>query len=553
MHRRLLLGLLAGLLLPGVAAAEDAPVARFSEVTYAAPGVEFPEEGNFRNPILPGFHPDPSVVKVDGDFYLVTSTFGWFPGIPVFHSTDLVNWELVSHAIERPGQLDFSGLNIVTDGVYAPAITYHDGTYYIFNTCVRCGDNFYVTAEDPAGPWSDPIWVDFGGIDPSLFVDDDGSAWVVNNDAPEGGSQYEGHRALWIQRIDLETGKMFGPRTQIVDGGVHIEDQPIWAEGPHIYKIDGWYYLLAAEGGTADQHSQTIYRSRNVDGPYEAGPVNPILTQRDMPRPRENPVEATGHADFIQLDDGSWWGVFLAVRPFEGQESLLGRETWLLPVEWRDGWPIFLDEGVPVPWELPKPDLPQGSKSVVLPFWTEDFAGEGLSGEWLTMRGPPGDWLALESGDLLLSAGADRASDKGQPHAVMRRMRHPDAVWMTTVSFTPEQQGDFAGLLAFAHEDHYLAFGIGDEGEGPEIVVRKRSSAEADEVVVKRYKLENVPDKVTLLLKIEDGQAIPGWYVSADTNSSYLDMVFDISDMASIHSGLFTGVTVGPYAVRGGE
>ena len=246
---------------PAAAPAAAEPVAVFSDIRYQAIDPPQAAEGHYRNPVLPGFHPDPAVLRVGEDFYLVTSTFGWFPALPVYHSRDLVNWKLIGHAVDRPGMLDLAGLSIVGDGVYAPGLEYHNGKFYLFNTCVRCGGNFFVTATDPAGPWSDPVWLELGGIDPARFVDDDGSTWALNNDEPRGGSRYEGHRALWIQRIDLETGAMVGPRTQLVDGGVKPEENPIWPEGPHIYKVDGWYYLNAAEGGTAEGHAQTIYRS----------------------------------------------------------------------------------------------------------------------------------------------------------------------------------------------------------------------------------------------------------------------------------------------------
>src|SRR5690606_19736494 len=179
-NMRSLLAVAVTLAISAPAAAAAAPAARFLDMTYEAQKTTAPPAGQFRNPVLPGFHPDPSITRVGDEFYLVTSTFGWFPGIPVFHSRDLVNWRLISHAIDRPGQLDFSGVRVVTDGVYAPAIEHHDGTFYVFNTCTRCGGNFYVTATDPAGPWSDPVWMDFDGIDPSLFVDEDRRAWLVN-------------------------------------------------------------------------------------------------------------------------------------------------------------------------------------------------------------------------------------------------------------------------------------------------------------------------------------------------------------------------------------
>jgi len=337
--------LVAAFGLMGAAPLSAAPAARFDFVSYRAldPAPATPPN-SYRNPILPGFQPDPSIVRVGRDFYLVTSTFSWFPGLPIYHSTDLVNWRLTGHAIDRAGQLDFSGRR-GNEALFAPAIEHHGGKFWIVNTCIDCGGNYVITSDKAEGPWSDPVWLDFGGIDPSLVFGEDGRAWIAYNDAPPGEPLYEGHRAIWLQEFDPVAMRMKPARTLLVNGGLALKDKPVWAEGPHIYRRDGWYYLMAAEGGTADRHSETIYRSRTIEGPYEAGPVNPILTQRAMALNRPDRVEATGHADLVRLDDGSWWGVFLATRPFAGQSTLLGRETFLLPVRWIDGWPRFLDPG----------------------------------------------------------------------------------------------------------------------------------------------------------------------------------------------------------------
>ena len=532
-----------------------APVARFGEVTYAAEEPPAPA-GSYRNPVLPGFQPDPSIVRVGDDFYLVNSTFAWFPGIPVYHSRDLVNWRLIGHAIDRPGMLDFSGLKIVTDGVYAPAIEHHAGRFYIFNTCVRCGDNFYVTATDPAGPWSDPVWLDFDGIDPSLFVDDDGRGWLVNNGPPVGEPRYEGHRAIWIQEFDLASGKLTGPRTLLVDGGVRPQDNPIWAEGPHIYKVDGWYYLNAAEGGTAEDHSQTIYRSRSVTGPYEPGPVNPILTQRDLPPDRPDRVEATGHADMVRLDDGTWWAVFLATRPFAGQSTLLGRETWLLPVEWRDGWPLILEQGRPVPWEVRKPNLPAGERAD-WSRWTDSFDAPRLSAEWLRMRSAGNErWFALdrERGELQLVARPDAAGGSGLPSYLARRMRHPAATWTTRLSFVPQREGDFAGLLALIAEDRFVALGVEQLSDKRMLAVRRRSSTEQPETgeLVTSQELATAGE-IELKLAIDRGTAELAWRPAGAREWRVLAASLDVEFMSSVRSGLFTGVTVGPYAVSGKE
>ena len=527
-------------------AALAAPTATFDYLEYRATGDTGPvAPETFRNPVLPGFHPDPSIVRVGDDFYAVTSTFSWFPGLPIFQSTDLVNWRFVGNAIDRPEQVDFSGLG-TNRGLFAPAITHHGGKFWIVNTCIDCKGNFVITADDPAGPWSDPAWLDFGGIDPSLFFAEDGTAWVVYNDAPPGEPRYEGHRALWLQQFDPAAMKMLPTRTLLVDGGVDPSKNPIWAEGPHIYKIDDWYYLLTAEGGTADQHSQTIYRSRELQGPYAPGPFNPILTQRDLPADRPDRVEATGHADIVQLDDGTWWGVFLATRPFAGQSTLMGRETFLLPVRWIDGWPRFLDQGEAVPMELARPNLPPAT-DIDLRSWREDF-DEGLSGEWISLRTPgpvQSRMVDPDTGRLQVIAGPDAAGSLGNPAFVGRRLRHHDADFTTRLKFDPDQPGDFGGLLAIMDESHFLAFGI----EQGRMVARLRTDPaqpEFGEVVAEQAISANGP--VELRLSLRGGSAKVSWRERAGGAWQDLGAPINVEPLASVHAGLFTGLVVGPYA-----
>ena len=536
----------AALLTIASAPSPATPTARFAELSYAAKELPETPAGRYRNPVLPGFQPDPSIVRVGDDFYLVNSTFAWFPGIPIYHSRDLVHWRQIGNAIDRPGMLDFAGLG-TSRGVFAPAITWHGGTFYVLNTCVDCGGNFIITATDPAGPWSDPVWLDFDGIDCSLFVDDDGSAWIVNNGPPPEAPRYDGHRAIWIQPFDLTALKLFGPRKVLVDGGVHPEEKPVWAEGPHIFKRDGWYYLMAAEGGTAENHSETIYRSRRPDGPYEPGPVNPILTQRNLPADRRNRVEATGHAELVRLDDGNWWGVFLATRPFAGQSTLLGRETYLLPVSWIDGWPLFLAPGKPVPPLIERPKLPSSPGSA-WDRWTDDFTEKTLSPEWLRLRNPgPMQDHALEGGELLLVPSSDPAGSLGTPPFWGKRLRHPAATISTTVSFEPDKAGDFAGLLAFMDEAHFLAFGI----EGQRIVARLRTDAKQDprgELAASAPLVAK--GSVELRIALDGGTVALSWR-EADGRWWVLAPRIDVEPLASVHAGLFTGLVVGPYALAG--
>jgi len=530
------------------------PTAWFDFVEYRAAAEEQQvPPGQYRNPVLPGFHPDPSIVRVGDDFYLVNSTFSWFPGLPIFHSRDLVNWNLIGHAIDRPGMIDLTGLG-TNRGLFAPAITHHGGKFWIVNTCIDCAGNFVITADDPAGPWSDPVWLPFGGIDPSLFFDADGAAWIVYNDAPPGEPQYDGHRALWLQRFDPSSMTLAGERTLLVDGGVDFAAQPVWAEGPHIYRVHGWYYLLAAEGGTADQHSQTIYRSRNVAGPYEPGPVNPILTQRGLDPARPDRVEATGHADLVELDDGSWWGVFLATRPFAGQSTLLGRETFLLPLEWEDGWPRFLDPGEAVPPLVDRPALPRFA-GTDWSGWRDDFDGARLSPEWIGLRTPgmvQHVGIGRAEDALWVSAGPDGAGSLGRPAFTGRRLRHHAAEITTRVAFAPSEVGDFAGLLAFMDESHFLAFGIEGAGGGRALVARLRDQASEPEagMEVARAALP-ATGAIELRVALDGGTARLGWRTAGAPGWTMLGGPVDVEGLASVHAGLFTGLVIGPYAVAG--
>ena len=542
----LVLGALLGTL-TGPALAQPAPTARFDYVQYRGEEPGPPPAGTFRNPVLPGFHPDPSIVRVGADFYAVTSTFSWFPGLPVFHSRDLVNWRQIGNAIDRPGQVDFSGLGI-NRGLFAPAITHDGDRYWIANTCIDCGSNFVITASDPAGPWSDPVWLDFGGIDPSLYFEGD-RAWIVYNDAPPGEPLYEGHRALWLQEFDVEAMQVMPERTLLVNGGVDLSAEPVWAEGPHIYKVGEWYYLLTAEGGTADQHSQTIYRSRAVDGPYEPGPLNPILTQRDLPGDRPDRVEATGHADFVQLDDGSWWALFLATRPFAGQSTLLGRETFLLPVTWEDGWPYFLEPGEAVPVAPPRPELAP-SPGTDWSQWRDDFDEGPLGDEWLYIRTPGAvQRTATADGALHIVASADAAGSLGMPAFAGRRMRHHTASFETRVNFEPTAAGQRAGLLAFMDEGHFLSATVELSGNGRAVVVRRRAHDDDPTEGAKMAQLTVAADgPVDLRLRFDGGEAL---VAIRQSNGAWRDVggSIDVEPLASVHAGLFTGLVVGPYAV----
>jgi xylan 1,4-beta-xylosidase len=505
--------------------------------------------GQYRNPVIPGFHPDPSIVRVGQDYYLVNSSFAFFPGLPVFHSRDLVNWQQIGNAIDRPGMFDFTGLGVAR-AIFAPTIRQHSGQFYIANTCIECGFNFIITARNPAGPWSDPVFLPpVDGIDPDLFFDDDGRAWIANNGPPAGDPHYDGHRALWIQELDLRTLKMTGPRQIIVNGGVRIADKPIWTEGPHMFKRDGWYYLIAAEGGTAGNHSETVFRSRRVTGPYGPGPINPILTQRDLDPARRFPVQATGHADFVRTSKGQWWAVFLGTRPYAANLSNMGRETFLLPVQWqKHGWPLILPAKTAVPQVAAGPEQRGNSGA-----WRDEFSAPKLDAAWLMLRTPKERWFSLTTHPdaLTLTARAISLGSKANPGFLAIRQRHHDALVETELRFLPGRIGDRAGLAIFADEQHHFFFGLQQAASGPQLIVARRNGPDDPEEGRILAQTPMTTDKPLRLRLAARGAAVDFSFAGLNGQWQLLLKGADGSILASEATNQFTGTVIGPYASAG--
>nr|WP_229238422.1 glycoside hydrolase family 43 protein [Dyella amyloliquefaciens] len=511
--------------------------------------------GHYYNPVLAGFSPDPSVVRVGDRYYLVNSSFAYFPGIPVYESRDLVHWKAVGHVIERPSQLGFDGLGM-SRGVFAPAIAHHDGTFYVVNTAVDSGGNFIATAKDPAGPWSDPIWLAGldGAIDPSLFFDEDGKVYLVNNGAPAGQPKYQGHRAIWMQQLDLERHALVGPRRVILDGGVDPSKQPIWIEGPHVYKRDGWYYLMCAEGGTGPQHSEVVLRSRAVWGPYTPYQGNPILTQRDLPADRANPVINAGHADLVDATDGSWWAVFLASRAYGHGHYNTGRETFVLPVTWKDGWPTILPPGQAIgpvaqgPAFLQK-DATQAPHSGNFS-WRDEFDQATLDPSWLFVRVPSRPWadLASQPGQLTIHPLAEDLDSLRNPSFLARPQQHL-AFEASTALAVPAHEGVEAGLAAFQNEHYWYALGV--QRHGSEWILALRRHRGDDVAVVATTTLPH--DIKTLKLKIAGDGGHYGFAYDDGTGWHWLRRDEDGTLLSTDVAGGFIGTTVGPYARRLGK
>ncbi|GAB2879890.1 glycoside hydrolase family 43 protein [Streptomyces mayteni] len=427
----------------------------------------------YQNPVIGGFHPDPSVVRVGEDYYLACSSFEYFPGVPLFHSRDLVHWRQLGNVLDRPSQLRLPPGTPASAGIYAPTLRHHEGRFWLITTVVGAGGTFLVHAERPEGPWSDPVWIDLPGIDPDLAWDEDGSCWCAFSD---GG--------IRVARIDPRSGAVLeGPR-------------PLWSgtglkypEAPHLYRIDDWWYLLLAEGGTERGHAVSIARGRSPRGPFEPAPANPILTHGATDRP----IQSTGHADLVSAADGTWWLVLLATRPhgYTPNFHVLGRETFLTPVRWADGWPAVgpVEERHPAPaaWHPPAPEPVR-----------DDFDTPALAPRWVSPRErPDGAWsLTARPGWLRLTATGS-ALDRARHTLVGRRQQHPDC----RVRVRMDPGSATAGLVVRLDEAHHYALEVA-EGEA-RVVARVGPLSQC----VARRPVP--PGPLTLLLDIRTRDVLP--------------------------------------------
>src|SRR5215469_10503502 len=480
--------------------------------------------GGFTNPVIPGFFPDPSVCRAGDEYFLVTSSFTYFPGVPVFRSADLVHWVQVGNVLDRPSQLDLSATTeYASHGVWAPTIRYHAGRFWMITTnhTASGSHNFFVTADGPAGPWSDPVPVGIDGVDPDLAWDDEGNCWV----------SFSTGQSIMRCRIDDRTGAVLEP------------PEPTWSgtglqfpEAPHLLRRDGTWYLLIAEGGTDRGHTVAIARGPSPTGPWEGCPANPILTHRST----DHPIQNTGHADLVEAIDGSWWMVVLGVRPrgFSPGFHVLGRETFLVPVEWADGWPVVGD------LSLEMPVSPPGHRvSHPVPA-RDDFGASALAPAWVSVRSPlaaaaslderPG-WLTLHGNGQDLDGDAPVFAGRRQQHHRCRARALIDPGDSTE-----------AGLAVRMDEDRHYEVFLHDGS----IAVRARIGPLADVVrcvpspspdVVLRIETHGddyAPDRILLGCENDDGT----FRVLADLDGRYLS--------TEVATG-FIGRVIGLYVVAG--
>ncbi|MEJ3750849.1 glycoside hydrolase family 43 protein [Actinomycetes bacterium KLBMP 9797] len=483
-------------------------------------------DGAFTNPVVAGMHPDPSVCRVGDDYFLACSSFEYFPGVPIFHSRDLVHWEQIGNALDRPGQLSLPPETPSSGGVYAPTLRHHDGRFWLITTNVAPGGGTMIyTATDPAGPWSEPVRVAGVGIDPDLAWDERGNCWCTS-------------AGIYQVRIDPYTGQTFGESKRLWSGAPGAQAP----EAPHLYRIGGYWYLLIAEGGTERGHAVSVARGPAPDGPFEPCPANPILTHRGTNRPIQN----TGHADLVEAPDGSWWMVLLGVRPRGGTPGwhVLGRETYLAPVTWVDGWPVVGEVG-PRMAAPPWPPHP-----VATPPVRDDFDGYPLHPRWISVRSrPAGSWSVTDRpGWLTLHARGGSLDDPDVTY-LGRRQQHPSC----RVRALIDPSEGSGGLAVRVDEQHHYEIEVGDG----QVRVAARTGSFRPTVATRAAPAGPVRLRIDVL-----AAAPEGWHPRAEPDLLRLgveapDGTFDVLAeldgryLSTEVAGGFTGRVFGMYAAAG--
>jgi len=513
------------------------------------------------NPILPGFYPDPSVCAAEGAFYIVNSSFSYFPGLPIFKSTDCCHWEQIGNIIDRPGQLDFTGAG-VSRGLFAPTIRYYNGKYYCICTLVDTLGNFFVTADKPEGPWSDPIAIEGAeGIDPSLFFDDDGTVWYTGTRPAPEGVKYNGNWEIWVQKLDINTGKLLGEPKGIWRGALKNCE---WPEGPHIYKINGKYYLLHAEGGTGPDHAVTIARSDAVDGEWVGKKANPILTHRHLGMGAG--VIYVGHADLFQDNMGKWWMVLLASRPYgngdknsadKGRYCNMGRETFLVPVKWEEDWPV-------VSWETGLVEqaydtvghvvkrTDSDSDAVVFPE-CDDFNEKELAGYWLSLRARNPEYVnCTDKKGCLRLYGSGKMTEAGDTAFVARRQSAFSYEASTQVKLHFANDNDCAGLVCFQSEKFNYRLQV--KLSKKILVLQLIKAAGGDDEVMAEEVITGGSKSTEIVLRvIAAKQNLKFEYGYDERNMNVLADKVDGSILSVEKAGGFVGTIIGMFAEAGAD
>ncbi|MVN77610.1 family 43 glycosylhydrolase [Hymenobacter sp. HMF4947] len=508
------------------------------------------------NPILTGFYPDPSITKVGKDYYLVNSTFSYFPGIPVMHSRDLKNWQQVSNVISRPSQMNFLG-DRMTRGLFAPAIEYHNGTYYVTCTLIDHKGNFVVTAKNPAGPWSDPTFLpEVRGIDPSLYFEGDKAYVIYNSDPPDNKPLYDGHRSIKVIELNPQTLQTVGEAKIVVNGGVDLSKKPVWIEGPHLMKRGSWYYLYAAEGGTSVNHTEVVFRSKAALGPFVPYEKNPVLSQRELPKDRKDPITSAGHAQFVEGPDGQTYAIFLAVRPYEGNYYNTGRETFIVPVVWQDEWPVMDPgpNGVQYSYKASYPEVklpgarPQsGNFGYTLTFEKQ------LDPALLFLRTVDSTNFSLSKAKgLTLKLKPETCAELGNPAFIGKRQQHMYSSAETELTFAAKAENETAGLVAFQDEKHFYYLCKSTENGQPVVQLFKSTAAPKKPELLAKAPLKAAAAKVQLRINA-DGDTYSFCFSEDGKTYTLLKDKVDARFLSTQVAGGFIGCLFGMYGTSAGQ
>lgn len=500
------------------------------------------------NPILQGFNPDPSILRVQDDYYIATSTFEWYPGVQIHHSRDLANWDLVSRPLNRKSQLDMRG-NPDSCGVWAPCLTHDDQKFWLVYTDVKRKDgsfkdthNYIVHSPTIEGPWSNPIYANSSGFDPSLFHDEDGRKWFVNM-LQDHRRRPKAFAGIVLQEFDADAGKLVGPKKNIFLG----TDLGL-VEGPHLYKRNGWYYLLTAEGGTGYEHACTFARSRDIWGPYELHPQKHILTSKDSPWAA---IQRAGHGDIVETPEGRTYLVHLNGRPItQFRRCVLGRETAIQEAYWGyDDW-LYVKNG-PIPSLYV--DVP-GTRDEEK-YWAEQHYTfeDGLHKGFQWLRTPEPDRIFSVQGGKLSLIGREAIGSWFEQSLVARRQTHFSYDAETVVDFKPTDEREFAGLTAYycRYNFFYLAITAHSDGQRELLIMSSEGSWPEGGLEMPMADLVRIPNegKVKLALAIR-GKDLQFFYALDGGELEKIGPVFDaslLSDECGGHQehGSFTGAFVG--------
>ncbi|WP_423856400.1 glycoside hydrolase family 43 protein [Yeosuana marina] len=519
----------------------------------------------FYTPILQGCYPDPAITRKGDDYYMVCSSFAMFPGVPIFHSKDLVNWTDLGGVLDDVNEFNPHDTGI-SAGVYAPGITYnqYNDTFYMIVTAFSGNlGNIIVKTKDPMKGWGSPIKLDFGGIDPSIFFDDDGKAYIVHNDAPEKGKElYNGHRVIKVWEYDIKNDKVIpGTDKVIVNGGVDITKKPIWIEAPHMYKKDGSYYLMCAEGGTGGWHSEVIFKSDSPKGPFIPAPSNPILTQRYFAKDRKNKVDWAGHADLVKGPNDQYYGVFLAVRPNQENRVNTGRETFILPVDWSGEFPVFENGLIPLEPKLKMPEgatnktgqdgyFPNGNFT-----FTDDFTSEKLDYRWIGLRGPREAFIKTSKKGLEINPFETNIKEVKPTSTLFYRQQHNSFSFTTTLEYKPKSKKDLAGVVALQNEGSNYVFGITKKDNDYYLLLQKNKwpfrRGKIISEILASTKI-NIKDPIALQIKA-NGDNYEFNYSTNGTDFENVGGIVSGDILSTDVAGGFTGALLGLYATSAND